>query len=65
MIRTGVIFWGGDPCDVYYAEEIEAVKQGGDTVVYKNGAFVHDGFVLDRRENRFFREDINNKDKNN
>ena len=63
--KNGSNIFGGDPCEPYYTEEIEAIKQEGDTVVYKNGAIVHDGFVFDRRENRFFREDLNNKDKDN
>lgn len=53
---------GGDPCDPYFSSKPKAVIEG-DTVVYEDGGIIHDGWLLHKVANKFYREDLNNSDK--
>jgi hypothetical protein len=53
---------GGDPCDPWFSSKPKALISG-DTIVYELGGIIHNGYLLHKEENRFYREDLNNSDK--
>ena len=60
--KSGSNIFGGDPCDPYFSSKPKAIISG-DTITYELGGIIHNGYVLRKEENRFYREDLNNSDK--
>ena len=48
---------GGDPCDPWFSSKPKALISG-DTIVYELGGIIHNGYLLHKEENRFYKKNL-------